>query len=187
MDPLGLVLQGREGRARLQSRLLAKGLVVVQVSLNIPGFPKRLPGDIRCADLMILLVRESLRRSGGNVVSEIGLLNGAGYAVLLGILEKGDSRLLKERCIGLEEEAAWGRAVDVDVITACGSIGRGEVGKPPRPCLLCGDEAKACRRERRHNTETLRESVGRLLLQALQEERVSSSFPCPGSRSSSLR
>jgi len=187
MDPLGLVLEGREGRARLQSRLLGKGLVVVQVSLNIPGFPKSLPGDIHCADRMSLMVRESVRSSGGKVVSETGLLNGAGYAILLGVLSEGDGRLLKERCIGLEEETAWGRAVDIDIITLSGSIGREAVGKPPRPCLLCGDDAKACGRERRHDTGTLRQSVERLLLHVLQEEGVSSSFPGPGSCSSSLR
>lgn len=187
MDSLGLVLEGREGRARLQSCLLRKGLVVVQVSLNIPGFPKKLPGDICCADRMASRVREGVRRSGGKVVSETGLLNGAGYAVLLGVLVKGDVRQLKERCIALEEESPWGRAVDIDIITLSGSIGRGAVGKPPRPCLLCGDDAKACGRERRHDTASLRECVLQLFLQSLQEEEVSSSSPGSGSFSSSLR
>mgnify|MGYP000987923179 CR=1 FL=1 len=161
MDPLGLVLDGREGRARQQSRILAKGLAVVQVSLNIPGFPKSLPGDIRCADRMASSVRESVRSGGGKVVSETGLLNGAGYAVLIGVLleDEGVARLLKERCIALEEEFPWGRAVDVDVITTRGSLGRGEVGKPPRSCLVCGDDAKACGRERRHDTRSLREFI----------------------------
>ena len=189
MDPLGLVLEGREGRARLQSRLLAKGLAVVQVSLNIPGFPKSLPGDIRCADRMVSSVRERVRSGGGKVVSETGLLNGAGYAVLIGVLleDEGVARLLKERCIVLEEEFSWGRAVDVDVITTRGSIGRSAVGKPPRPCLVCGDDAKACGRERRHDTGSLRESISRLVVQALQEGGGSSSSPGPGSCSSSLR
>lgn len=187
MDPLQRVLQGREDRASLQSRLFRRGLVVVQVSLNIPGFPKRLAGDIFFADRMAARILEEIHDLGGSVLQEIGLLNGAGYAVLVGARLDGPLHLLKRRCIALEESLPWGRAFDLDVLTQAGSVSRQGLGEPPRRCLLCGGEAKSCAREGRHDRRELREVLERLLMRSLQEE--GSSFPSwdRASASSSFR
>ncbi len=107
MDPLKRVLQGREDRSSLQSRLFSRGFVVVQVSLNIPGFPKRLEGDIFFADRMAKRVLDVIFALGGTVLQEVGLLNGAGYAVLVGTRLEGPLHLLKRRCIALEESLPW--------------------------------------------------------------------------------
>ncbi len=187
MDPLQRVLQGREDRSNLQSRLFRRGLVVVQVSLNIPGFPKRLTGDIFFADRMVERVLETIRALGGTVLQEIGLLNGAGYAVLVGARLEGSLRLLKRCCIAMEESLPWGRAFDLDVLAPAGSVSRESLGVPPRRCLLCGEEAKSCAREGRHDRKELREVLERLLMQSLQEEELSFSSRDRASASSSFR
>ena len=48
MTPLEEVLSGRDERAACQKRMLAsrEGAFVCQIGLNVPGFPKRVPGDI---------------------------------------------------------------------------------------------------------------------------------------------
>lgn len=187
MGSLERVLQGREERSSLQSRLFRRGLVVVQVSLNIPGFPKRLAGDIFFADRMASTVLEEIRSLRGSVLQEIGLLNGAGYAVLVGVRLEGSPHLLKRRCIALEESLPWGRAFDLDVLTPAGSVSRHSLGESPRRCLLCGEEAKSCAREGRHDRRELRKVLERLLMQSLQEEESSLSSRDRASASSSFR
>ena len=176
MDSLACVLEGREGRARAQARLLAEGLTVVQVSLNVPGFPKRLDGDLFCIEQAGLRIQEKVRSAGGQVILEIGLLNGAGYALLIGIRLAGSAVGLKKACIALEEGLPWGRALDLDVRTPGGSIDRAALGGAPRRCLLCGDEAKSCGREGRHDRADLRKAMEDLLAQCLQEGGSSVSF-----------
>ena len=187
MDPLKRVLQGREDRSSLQSRLFSRGFVVVQVSLNIPGFPKRLEGDIFFADRMANRVLDVICALGGTVLQEVGLLNGAGYAVLVGTRLEGPLHLLKRRCIALEESLPWGRAFDLDVLTPAGSVSRQSLGEPPRRCLLCGGEAKSCAREGRHDRRELREVLERLLMRSLQEEEAPFSSRDRASASSSFR
>ena len=185
MDPLYRVLHGREERARLHSWLFGKGLLVVQVSLNIPGFPKRLNGDIPCVDRAGIGVREAIVALGGRVLREIGLLNGAGYALMIGALPGESPSLLKKRCVDMEEGLPWGRALDLDVLVPGGSVSRQSLGEPPRRCLLCGEEAKACAREGRHDRKELRRVLEGLLMGSLQEGESSLSSRACASASSS--
>jgi holo-ACP synthase CitX len=187
MDALKRILQGRDERSSLQSWLFEKGLTVIQVSLNVPGFPKRLAGDLSCIDQLAMLARDAIISSGGMIRREIGVLNGAGYAVLLGSLPGESPCRLKRRCIALEESLPWGRAFDLDVLTPAGSVSRQTLGEPPRRCLLCGEEAKSCAREGRHDRTELRRVLEDLLRRSFQD--AGSSFPSRdcASRSSSCR
>lgn len=187
MGSLERVLQGREERSSLQARLLRRGLVVVQVSLNIPGFPKRLEGDIFSADRMAARVVKEIRDLGGSILQEIGLLNGAGYAVLVGARLDESPDLLKRRCIALEENIPWGRAFDLDVLASEGIVSRDSLGEPPRRCLLCEEEAKSCAREGHHDSRELRKVLEGLLVQSLQEEESSLFSRDPASASNSFR
>ena len=187
MDALKRVLEGKDERTRLQSWFFEKGLTVVQASLNVPGFPKRLGGDLSCVDQLAMLAREAVVSQGGMIRLEIGVLNGAGYAGLLGFVPGESPCRLKRRCIALEESLPWGRAVDLDVLTPAGSISRHNLGEPPRRCLLCGEEAKSCAREGRHDRMELRRVLEDLLRRSFQDS--GSSFPSRdcASRSSSRR
>ena len=186
-NPLEEVLEGRDGRARLQAFLFSEELVVLQVSLNVPGYPKRLEGDIAGVERIGVEARKAILAGSGVVLREIGILNGAGYALLFGARLAEAPARLKRRCIDLEEGVAWGRVMDLDVLTPAGSVGRERLGFPPRLCPVCGEIAKSCARERRHGLAELREVMRRLLAESLQEPGALSSSSDWGSSSSSFR
>ena len=161
---LQAVLDARTARAWLQSfllRSLAAGCVV-QISLNIPGFPKRLAHD-----------DEALRRARQILLSdtawtptaEISLRNAAGNATLLAFANENteDIRQAKGVAIGIEDRTPWGRVLDIDVITPAGGVSREDLELAPRKCILCAEPAKLCARSRSHPYAALRTRAGELL------------------------
>lgn len=160
---LNEVLNGREERALLQSRLLdgRADYFICQIALNIPGFPKRMDGDgvliERCAaDLMAEVC--------GNPVEEVKLDNGAGLALLLLFSggPEGAGRV-KRAGIFIEENKAYGRIVDVDVITLDGPLSRSDFYLGPRRCFLCDKASKECAKEGTHTYKELREQAQTLI------------------------
>lgn len=163
--PAGLedVLRGRERRAELQSRLMSRraGGFVCQIALNVPGLPKRTEGD----ELLInLCKRELLKHICSVPLEEVQLNNGAGLALLL-LCDGGQAaaQAAKRAGVLIEEGEEYGRAVDIDVITAQGALSRGALGLEARRCLLCGEDSRECTRERRHPYEELRAKTEMLI------------------------
>lgn len=164
MDILMQVLDGREERARIQEHLLVQADLVLQVALNVPGFPKRVEGDEK-------ILVEALDRfvtsfgTKGRIASPFRLDNGAGLAFLISY--KGRDPLEAKRCaVEVETGPVWGRALDMDVLTPCGSLSRKDIGLSPRRCLLCGREAKICSRLGAHDIQDLRKALANLLVGA---------------------
>jgi holo-ACP synthase CitX len=164
---LQALLRAREERAFIQKFLLdiASGSsCVAQISLNIPGWPKKIDG---CDRLLIHgeeLFREELASlNETRTVSRVLLSNDAGRAVIYALAERdkwneSTAEQLKMKSITIEE-SEWGRALDIDIITRRGQISRSRLGLAPRKCLLCAENAKICAREGRHSAEELREAV----------------------------
>jgi holo-ACP synthase len=64
--------------------------------------------------------------------------------------------VLKSFAIDMEDGHPLGRLWDLDVITMSGTgLSRGDVGRPPRQCLLCHRPARECGRCRLHSTAEL--------------------------------
>ena len=164
MTALEELLAGREERAALQQSLLRGADFVCQITLNIPGLPKRTENDEEAADRY---ASKFLALCARTMTERMELANGAGFAVLMGF--KGRAEAAKRAAVELEEGAAAGRAFDIDIITKDGPISRTALGLPERVCLLCGQNAKQCARERRHGAEELREAIRKLLKEAAQE------------------
>lgn len=156
---LNEVLNGREERAQLQSRLLdgRADYFICQIMLNIPGFPKRMDGDgaliEKCAaDLLEQICREP--------VEEVKLDNGAGLALLLLFNGgSGEAEHAKRAGIFIEENKAYGRIVDIDVVTLDGPLSRSGFYLGPRRCFLCDKDSKECAKEGGHTYEELRKQV----------------------------
>lgn len=167
MEPLERVLAGRDGRAFIQRRMIERSGQVIQVSLNIPGFPKRLPGH---RSLVLGVSKILLKRTGvkGHFpVCSVFLDNGAGCADLLEFSGL-DPRTAK--IIGLElEDLPWGGVLDIDVIGRSGAIHRKELGREERKCLVCNSPAKFCAREMRHAPDSLRERSALLIKRGLKD------------------
>ena len=134
-----LLLEGREARRDFQKELLREHSWVLQISLNLPGLPKELPGDGACLEATekILLQRIPPLREACRIFCE----NGAGKALLFG--GKSPSRKeVKRICVTLEEELPWGRLLDLDVLTSEGALSRKDFELPPpeMPSLRGGSQ-----------------------------------------------
>ncbi|HRZ64535.1 MAG TPA: triphosphoribosyl-dephospho-CoA synthase [Spirochaetia bacterium] len=70
----------------------------------------------------------------------------------------------KELALGFEEGHPWGELADLDAMGPGGSVlGRAELGRRPRSCLVCGAEAAACVAGRSHGLEEIRRAAEVLL------------------------
>jgi holo-ACP synthase CitX len=177
MKALDRVLSGREGRARLQRHILGSAAFVVQVSLNLPGYPKELPGSRTLVEAVGLPLAGRVCDGGGRVVSVWMLENGVGPAFFLGV-RAIRPETVKEEAMSLEEKTPWGAVLDVDVLLPGGALSRSVLGLPPRRCFLCGRPAKECARTGRHEKKELRRAAEKFLQRGLQETGSSLS---PGS------
>lgn len=161
---LRALLTGREERAALQAFLLSRleEGCICQISLNIPGLPKKIKGD---AEALSFAAERLIRLLGRDAAESSALLNGAGSAVLIAfpLASPDDRKKLKKTAVEIEESADWCRLLDIDVICRGGAVSRNDIGLLPRRCLLCGEEAKICAREGAHSIQDLRDLSARLL------------------------
>jgi holo-ACP synthase len=75
---------------------------------------------------------------------------------------------LKRLAMKIEDSRPWGRLLDADVILAGirkepFPLGRQTLGGEPRPCLLCGAEARECIGLRRHHPASAAAMVAALI------------------------
>lgn len=167
MEPVERVLAGRDGRAFIQGLMTGRSGLVIQISLNIPGFPKKLPGDRYLVSGVSNILLTKMGAKGNFPVCSVFLDNGAGCADLLEFpgLDPRTAKL-----IGLElEDLTWGRVLDIDVIGTEGAIHRKELGREERRCLVCNLPAKFCARNMHHDLDSLRERSALLLRNGLQD------------------
>jgi holo-ACP synthase CitX len=163
-DFLRLLLAAREERALAQKIFLSSASdgCLVQITPNVPGLPKRIENDASAA----LAAEASFKRRVAFAAAvRATLVNHAGVAVML-LFPSLDPTVAKMAGIEVENIHEWGRAVDIDVISRDGAVSRKDLGFPARTCLICGDDAKYCARERRHDIAELRACVRRLLADA---------------------
>ena len=163
MSPIEHVLAGREERYWIQFLLLECADVVCQISLNIPGYPKFLPGD-ECA--LSVAFQQMKKNLDTPFAKTIVLENGAGKAVLFSLHHGGEADHIKKCAIAIENSLSWGRLLDIDVRSHYKILSRKDLGQPPRNCFFCGHPAFECSREQRHPMEALRRETERLLILA---------------------
>jgi holo-ACP synthase CitX len=167
MKNLASFLKAKEERAWMQRFMTGSsgiGGFVVQISLNIPGWPKRLNGDrlaLEAGEAALLCAL------GFRPAARILLYSAAGFALMM-VFPDGErsARNAKKISVGIEEASEWGRVLDIDVITAGAHISRADIGLDPRKCLLCGSEAKVCARMGTHVMDELRRVTSRLISSA---------------------
>lgn len=71
-------------------------------------------------------------------------------------LVRGAHAEVKRRLVEVEENHPLGRLFDLDVVAPDGTpLSRQSVGRPPRRCLLCGQEARYCMRNKTHSYEEI--------------------------------
>ncbi len=151
MASVGAVLERREARVRLRTRLQQEHpCPAVVFSLNIPGPEKT--GE--CYNLVHKAGEKELvdQLAPGNMeLIHRCIVYGACGREAFFIVRAG-AREIKEICCRIEELHPLGRLFDMDVYDREGSpVRRSDLGKPARRCFLCDAPAAECARSRRHS------------------------------------
>jgi len=156
------LLLAREVRVARQKELLSKhNATLISFTMNIPGPVKNSPLITEGFRLGVRLLRGQFH-SILYQESHTELSTGCqGYYVL-----QEDPKWVKDICTRLEDSTPMGRLFDFDVLTPTGEkLSRSR----PRPCLLCGEDARICRRRGTHSLDDLEAEVQRLLQLGLDE------------------
>lgn len=153
------LLDSRENRVWHQQELLNKYEgALVSVTLNIPGPIKDRP---QYRKVMEWGMEQLLSLFDDKVChQEIRFLKtgSEGYICLVGVSPED----VKKLAISVENSCKRGRLLDVDILTRKGGVSRSQLGLPPRKCLICDNDAKACARSQKHSMEELIKKVEEL-------------------------
>lgn len=158
---LSEILSGREDRVRTRNAQLSDNVFACQITLNIPGYPKRIPNDERAVEGF---GKAFIEKWTSWPLCEKKIANAAGVC-WVGFFA-GDltaAKKAKEIAVSMEEGTPEGRIFDIDIIVQTKTISRSDLRLPPRICLLCSRPAKECARDRSHSYEELRNTIKKLI------------------------
>lgn len=161
------LLSSRECRqARQQAWLARHSTTLLVLTLVVPGAVKDSPMTRQIFNLGWQALQQMCRQQGWPCLQSEALALPTGCEGYLAL--QADARRVKDAAIQLELQQPIGRLWDIDVLTPQGQIlSRRELGLPERSCLLCGQPAKVCARQRSHSTEQLLNVMARMLNDAL--------------------
>lgn len=82
-----------------------------------------------------------------------------------------DAPEIKRKMTSIEENHGLGRLFDIDVLGPDSvPLSRSVLGLPPRSCLICGENAKVCARNRTHSMELVRWRTAQILNDYFKEQ-----------------
>lgn len=149
------MLIAREKRVNLQSTLIRDYRVpLICFTLNIPGPVKVFEGipevfSDGCERIEHVLLQNAISFFRAECTREK-----TGFEAFY--CADSHPEKLKRLMTPLEDGSAVGRLYDIDIICIDGlKVSREDLGLPPRSCLLCGENAHACSRSRRHTVDEL--------------------------------
>ncbi len=142
---------------------------VICFKLNIAGGVKRFPLAAHFFTAGAKRILNALAESGFGCLHTAVRRESAGDTAFF--VCGGDAKDLKRVMCGIEEQTEAGRLYDIDVYTKeCVPYARREMARGPRSCLICGGEAHACARSRRHPVEEVLKKTLKLMRGALAED-----------------
>jgi holo-ACP synthase CitX len=146
------LLAARDARYDLRRRSAGATPSILEVALNVPGWPK-VSGDLRA--VFDWALGEVERSTGATRLHEAE--DAAGYFALY--TSVAPARELKIEAVAIEGRAPWGRLLDIDCYEASQKASRRSVGLPERSCFLCAAPHETCIGEQSHDQVALREIV----------------------------
>lgn len=150
---LDQLLASREARSNYQRELLGRypGKTLVCLTVIMPGKVKRNLQSIVVSQAALTAL---VARFGSDIIAMDARDLQTGFeAYLLTSLPNDEA---KRAVCDIEDSHPLGRLFDMDVIAPDGTpLSRQSVGYAPRKCLLCGNEARFCMRNRTHTTAEL--------------------------------
>ncbi len=163
------ILDARSRRARKQKILLNTpgARCLISFSLNIPGEIKCFPMAIRAFEKGLREIRASV--SGQDLLSFEESRENTGPEAFF--LLAADAPEIKRKMASIEENHGLGRLFDIDVLGPDSvPLSRSVLGLPPRSCLICGENAKVCARNRTHSMELVRWRTAQILNDYFKEQ-----------------
>ncbi len=157
------VLETRENRVRFQEALAKKydSHTVIAFKLNIPGPIKSNETIEKIFAVGKVDLLHTLENMESTILYEKEMKLKTGPELFL--VTEHPLEEVKKSMIKLEEENALGRLYDLDVFTQEGheirTISRKDLGFPERRCLICGEPAKVCGRNRTHEVSEMHEKI----------------------------
>ncbi|MBO4563552.1 MAG: citrate lyase holo-[acyl-carrier protein] synthase [Clostridia bacterium] len=154
----------REARAARQKELLAEyGLPVISFTMNIAGPIKYSAAVETCFNVGLDELRKALSRFNAKYAHTEYHIAFTGCEALF-CVSGVNARLIKAVAIKVEEGFGFARLFDIDVIDKNGvKLER----TSPRKCIVCGNTALACARNRAHSLEELDKATRALLRDAI--------------------
>ena len=141
---------------------------VLSFMLNIPGEDKNFKEAVDFHKKYIEKIKKLLEENKIKILFEEyeNLITGMEY---IGVLDS-DGREIKKLMIEIEEESDGGRLLDLDIYDKDFSqISRSSLGLPERKCIICGDTARTCIKEERHDLKELENKVREIIIEDLDQ------------------
>jgi holo-ACP synthase len=165
---LGQMLAAKEARAAAQQALLTAHPLasVLSVTLRIPGPVKT--GHVLTTSFAELLA--ALRQDYAHLLLDERVAHDAsGDCALLALAI--DPWSLKQAMLAYESADPFCQLADLDVCYLDGGqltqLSRSRMQVAPRPCLVCGGDAKACSRSRKHGLEAVYAVIDEIALEGV--------------------
>lgn len=125
---------------------------LISFSLNIAGEIKSFPLALAAFEEGLSEIRARLAPGEALHFEASETVTGPEAFFLL----RSDANSVKREMAAIEESHALGRLFDMDVLDADGrSLSRSLLGLPPRSCLICGEAARVCVKNRTHSMELI--------------------------------
>lgn len=173
MATLQEVLAFRDWKAGVQNTFAEYGTegIVVSLGMNIAGPVKYSSAILRAFREGKICLQRLIGQLDGKILNYQIKETKAGCAAIY-LVQGIEPLTLKEGTVKLENTHVLGRLFDIDVADRKHeAVTRQMVGADKRSCLLCGQDAKLCGRNRTHTVQELQKRTEEILRQ--WEEKLS--------------
>ncbi|WP_148464796.1 citrate lyase holo-[acyl-carrier protein] synthase [Peptoniphilus harei] len=140
---------------------------VLSFMLNIPGKDKNFEEAVSFHKKYVDKIKNILEKNKIKILFEDyqNLVTGMEYLAVL----DGYGCVIKKLMMEVEEEYLGGRLLDLDIYDKDFSqISRSSLGLPERKCIICGETARTCIKEERHNLKELEERVREIIKETME-------------------
>ena len=164
------MLDARERRSAYQQALLKRypNTTLLSATMNVPG-PIKSSFELELAfEEIVTMIRVQYSSQFDELKHH---KTGPEYYAIYSI----EPHALKRDMLKMEMSHPLGRLMDLDVLWVkegkINVLSRKDLDYPARQCYMCGKDAKACGRERRHSVEDLQQHIADLIIQTKTMKR----------------
>lgn len=158
---LDQLLQSRDNRQAMERQLIGEhpGLTLIVMTVVMPGAEKRNDNSLIVAKAGVRAVHDAFN---GFISYALERDLDTGYEAFFMVDDSPEAA--KRVACDIEDSHALGRLFDIDVFDAAARpLSRTMVGRQPRRCLICGEEARVCMRTRKHSYTELDARINQLI------------------------